>query len=176
MAKRAEPDEQHFRPLIDKGLISAALSSKKPVERFQETETPARVAPAFRQESSPSYAANSEDKIVTPVQRPSVRLEPVREKPYDDEKRILLARSDTRAIDRIVNRLADRLQAPVKFSHVMRALTKLLVHAESEIDARAGEVGVLVRPPNGDSRAIEEFDIKIAGIIGLALRDAGSIR
>jgi hypothetical protein len=64
----------------------------------------------------------------------------------------------------------------VKVSHVIRALVDLLLHAEGEVDRRAGEVGQIVRPPNGDAKALQRFEREIGNIIGSALRDAGPVR
>jgi hypothetical protein len=91
----------------------------------------------------------------------------------NQEKRILYTREETQAIDRLVNNLAVRLNAQVKVSHVMRALTTLLLNAEGEVDKRAGEQGSLTRPPNGDFGALQRFERDIACILANALRDAG---
>jgi len=94
----------------------------------------------------------------------------------DQEKRILFTRAETQAIDRLVNNLAVRLNAQVKVSHVVRALTTLLLYAEGEIDKRAAEHGALTRPPNGDFGALHRFEREIAGLLASALRDAGTPR
>lgn len=134
MAKRAAPDEEPFRPLIDKGVVSKALSSIKHPQRVEPLEIPSNIAPIHGPEASAIYVASSNDtSSANSVQKAPVRFEPAQEKSYDGEKRILLARTETRAIDRVVTKLADRFGAPIKFSHVMRALAKLLVHAESEV-------------------------------------------
>jgi hypothetical protein len=75
-----------------------------------------------------------------------------------------------------VTSLATRLNAQVKVSHVIRALVTLLLHAEGQVDRRAGEGGPLFRPPNGDVKALQRFERDIAGIIGAALRDAGPVK
>jgi hypothetical protein len=102
-------------------------------------------------------------------------LQPLVEK-FDQEKRILFTRPETQALDRLVNSLATRLNAQVKVSHVVRALVTLLLNAEGELDRRAGEAGPLVRPPNGDSQALQRFERDIAKVIGSAMRDAGPLR
>jgi hypothetical protein len=61
-------------------------------------------------------------------------------------------------------------------SHVTRSLVTLLLNAEGELDRRAGESGPLVRPPNGDAKALQRFERAIARIIGSALRDAGPVK
>ena len=95
---------------------------------------------------------------------------------FDNEKRILFTESETHSIDRLVNNLATRLKSQIKVSHLVRAIVALLLNAQGEIDKRAGEAEPLVRPPNGDSQAMQRFERQIAAIIGAALRDAGPIR
>jgi hypothetical protein len=95
---------------------------------------------------------------------------------FDQEKRILFTRGETQAVDRLVTSLAARLNTQVKVSHVIRALVSLLLHADAEIDKRAGEAGPLVRPPNGDALALQRFELEIAKIIAAGLRDAGPVR
>lgn len=95
---------------------------------------------------------------------------------FDQEKRILFTRPESQAIDRLVVSLATRLNAQVKVSHVVRALVGLMLHAESEIDKRAGETGPLVRPANGDAQGLQRFEREIGRIFAAALRDAGPLR
>jgi hypothetical protein len=95
---------------------------------------------------------------------------------FDQEKRILFTRAESQAIDRLVTSLALRTNAQVKVSHVVRALITLLLNAEAEVDRRAGESGPLIRPPNGDAKALQRFERDIARIIASALRDAAPLK
>jgi hypothetical protein len=58
----------------------------------------------------------------------------------------------------------------------MRALVALLLHADGELDKRAGEAGPLSRPANGGAQARQLFEGEIAKIAAAALRDAGPLR
>jgi len=95
---------------------------------------------------------------------------------FDQERRLLLTRSEAAALDRMVISLAGRLGAQVKLSHVLRGLICLLLNAEAEVDKRAGAAPVLIRPPNGDAKALHRFEREISRILGAALRDAGPLR
>ena len=102
MARRAPADEKPFRPL-DTSVLNAVMQH---VPTVAPMESP-RAEPVLR--------------VVEP------KAEPLRlVKKLDQEKRILFTREETHAIDRLVNGLAQRLQAQVKASHVFRALTILL--------------------------------------------------
>lgn len=176
MAKRAAPDEKPYRPLLDTDLVSAALAGfatpapphaskvvdlPKPEQqrRFERTSTP----PERQQVPS------------SPVETRAQATLPVAEK-FDQERRVLLTRSESQALDRLVNSLATRLNAQVKASHILRSLVTLLLNAEPDLHRRTGEAGVLVRPANGDAQALQRFEREIARIIGAALTDAGPIR
>jgi hypothetical protein len=187
MAKKAAPDEQPYRPLLDVHLVNAAISH----------------TPSFPAPSSPTYQPSSAKVLELPrndTLRNSQRQltgeeQPTFESPtriseldrpremgdslvkrLDQEKRILFSRSECQDLDRLVVSLAARVNTSVRLSHVFRALTSLLLHAEGEIDKRAGERGHLTRPPNGDANAIEEFERELSRIIANGIRDAGPIR
>lgn len=94
----------------------------------------------------------------------------------DQEKRILFTRTETQAIDRLINNLSVRLNAQIKVSHIIRALTALLLNAETQVHQRASERGPLTRPPNGDFAALQRFEREIASLLADAIRDAGTPR
>lgn len=58
----------------------------------------------------------------------------------------------------------------------MRALTALLLNAETQIHQRASEHGPITRPPNGDFAALQRFEREIASLLGDAIRDTGALR
>ena len=154
MARRAPSDEKPFRPLDMSVLSSVMRHSPETVESPPIERTLVRAT----NESVPRTASS----VVAP---PLLRL--------DQEKRVLYTRQERQALDRLVNNLAVRLNAQVKVSHVMRALTTLLLHAENQMDQRATEQGSLIRPPNGDFAALQRFERAIACLLAQAIRDAG---
>lgn len=178
MAKRAAPDEKPYRPLLNPDVVSAVLNEVVPGGGNEAvTVAPMRLTVPSRSEAAPR-ADLSVAKIATRAadpRRPVSESEPLFEK-FDQEKRILFTRSESQAIDRLVTALATRVNAQVKVSHVIRALVSLLLHAEGDLDRRAGEAGFLTRPPNGNAQALQKFEREIAQIIASALRDAGPIR
>lgn len=184
MGKRAPVGEEPFRPLLDLGVLTEVLEetvkptppvvSMPPVGEIPKKEN--REIPTFRHEVT--KLRESFNPVTAPVR--DVRREPrgssaVVEK-FDQEKRVLLTRSEAASLDRMVNSLATRLDTQVKLSHVFRSLILLLLNAENEIDQRAGEIPPLNRPPNGDPIALQRFEREIARLIGSALRDAGPVK
>lgn len=161
MAKRAPLDEKPFRPL-DVSILSSVVQHA-PKARGAEVQSPRRIVE--RPEPTGSLRIAAPVAATGPV---IARL--------DQEKRILFTREEAQALDRLINNLAVRVRAQVKTSHVLRALTTLLLHAEPQIDQRAGERGTLVRPSNGDFTALQQFEREIALILSHALRDAGPLR
>jgi hypothetical protein len=187
MAKRAAPDEQPYRPLLDASLVTAALSqvvTPAPPPKVMELPRPVNAAP--KPSDSPKIEpARRIEQIQTEQVASQAAAGPTRDEgraaqglveKFDQEKRILFTRGETQAIDRLVTSLAARLNAQVKVSHVIRALVALLLHADAEVDKRAGEAGPLVRPPNGDALALQRFELEIARILAAGMRDAGPIR
>lgn len=155
MAKRAPLDEKPFRPL-DVSILSSVVQHA-PEARGAEVQSPRRI-------------------VERPEPTASLRVAVPMTSRLDQEKRILFTWEEAQALDRLINNLAVRVRAQVKTSHVLRALTTLLLHAEPQIDQRAGERGTLVRPSNGDFTALQQFEREIAHILSHALRDAGPLR
>ncbi len=172
MAKRSPAGEEPYRPLLDINAISQAVApvSATPAESAVRPTTPLKVV----------------HETATPSSRPSPGpgREPWRAVPataelaekLDQEKRMLLTRRESEAVERLVCNMGRRLNTQLKLSHVLRALVNLLLNAEDQLDRRAGEALPLVRPPNGDIRALQRFEKQIGQLLLLALRDAGPDR
>jgi hypothetical protein len=180
MAKRAPVDEQPFRPLLDPGVISAALSKPTP----QAPAQPAAETSQAKIVEMPQAQDTPKRLEASRVGSPRPQVQEIRNQAapnefvekFDQEKRMLLTRPESLALDRLVNSLASRLNTQVKLSHVLRSLVALLLNSEAQIDRRAGETVGLVRPPNGDANALQRFEREIAKILGSAIRDAGPLR
>lgn len=185
MAKRAPLDEQPFRPLLDQGVVLAALTkttTSAPPARTQSDQVNSKVVEIVRSEPARPQEPQRQASAEMVTQRTAVGegkaiplTQPLVEK-FDQEKRMLLTRTEAAALDRLVNSLATRLNTQVKLSHVLRSLVMLVLNAEAEVDRRAGEVPPLTRPPNGDGKALQRFEKEIAKVLGAAIRDAGSVR
>jgi len=168
MAKRSPVDEKPFRPL-DVSVLNAVVKHVPTANGGTQPVPPALEArPPV---NPPNPSARSPREPESPPPRAPVTIPALPR--LDQEKRILFTREETQAMDRLINNLAVRLKAQVKLSHVVRALTALLLHAEGRIDQRAGERGPLIRPPNGDFGALQLFERDIAEILASAMRDAG---
>ena len=179
MAKRANSNEGPYRPLLDTGLVSAVIAQAPAagiqplVENFDQAalskviDLPSSEPPRRIEQIQPEIKETHPQTTKQPPQ--------LFEK-FDQEKRILFTRGETQAIDRLVTALAARVGTQVKVSHVIRALTALLLHSEAHIDKRAGEAGTLARPANGDAQALQRFEKEIANIFSSAIRDAGPVR
>ena len=183
MAKRAPIDEQPYRPLLDPSVVSAAIAPAATPRAPSAAEPPRPAAQKIVELSRPDLARRDEavERNREPLEPPlgTVRglvTSPSYAEKFDQEKRILFTRAESQAIDRLVTSLALRSNAQVKVSHVIRALVALLLNAEAEVDRRAGESAALVRPPNGDAKALQRFEREISRLLGSAIRDAGPLR
>jgi hypothetical protein len=170
MAKRADSTIGPYRPLLDTGLVLAAMAqpaqqASADVQRTKKVIDLPRTEQAHQVAQSPHDGPdNTRDPFALIVEK------------FDQEKRVLFTRSESQSINRLVASLATRLGTQVKTSHVMRALVALLLHAEDELDKRAGDLGLLTRPANGDAHALQKFEKEIGKIIATALRDAGPLK
>lgn len=175
MAKRAPLGEQPYRPLLDLDVVSSVLTATHaPTPPTAKMTTPARMEiVAKAQEIHKPFTVGSSEENDRSLNASTTAA--LVEK-FDQERRMLLTRSEGHALDRLVASLARRLNTQVKLSHVLRAMVSLALHAEGEIDRRAGELIGLVRPANGDAKALQRFEREIAKILGAAIRDAGPLR
>jgi hypothetical protein len=65
---------------------------------------------------------------------------------------------EERAIERLVDRMAEHVGASLKLSHVLRACMAVMCHAEEEILRHASRTR-LIRPANGDAVALAQFEL-----------------
>ncbi len=185
MAKRAPTNEQPYRPLLDPNVISAALEKASTVtadgDDTEEYQPAVKVVDIRRPDQAPRRAERQDQPV-----RQAPRFGQTQDtapnsaqqfgEKFDQEKRMLLTRTESMALDRLVGSLAMRFNTQVKLSHVLRALVALLLNAENELDQRAGEAIGLIRPPNGDAKALQRFEREIARVLAAAIRDAGPVR
>lgn len=87
------------------------------------------------------------------------------------QKRLLLSCSEEVAFNRLVNRIADGLDTPVKGSHVLRACIAVLHHAEKQI-VRKTRTTTLKQPPNEHTEAIVDFERRLAQLLLSAFKKA----
>lgn len=171
MAKRAPVGEEPYRPLLDPSLVAAAISPKKPDSEAIKEPILRREPLVGRHNSQP---VGDVRRIQNIEGRTFQAPRPLIEK-MDCEKRVLLTRSENAAVERLVNALAGRLNTQLKLSHVLRALTVLLLNAEDELERKARDVN-LTRPANGDFNGIQRFEREIAKLMESAIRDSRPIR
>jgi hypothetical protein len=177
MAKRAPSGEEPYRPLLDAGVITAALTKASPAS--PELQTASSHVSDIRTESfrrDGRMTAERQPARSQPEDKRMLGAAPQMLEKLDQEKRMLLTRSESIALDRLVGSLASRVSTQVKLSHILRSLVTLILDAESHVDKRAGEVVGLMRPANGDFKAIQRFEREIGKILSAALRDSGPVR
>lgn len=163
MAKRAPIDEKPFRPL-DTSILKSVVQHRSAAES-QPEESPTNVVElpqprtqtALVMESKPVSSAIPKR---TPVQR------------LDHEKRILFTRDETQAFDRLIHQLAVHLQTQIKASHVIRALTSLLLASEPQLARHAANHGPLTRPPNADLGALRDFERTLMKLLLNVINDS----
>src|SRR5947207_1188359 len=114
MAKRAAPDEQPYRPLLDAGLVSAAMAQPSPAAAASTIKevSVSRSAPKLSLEPARADLPRPGEGRGRFETQPPARMPPEKEaaksfiEKFDQEKRILFTRTETQAIDRLVTSLA----------------------------------------------------------------------
>jgi hypothetical protein len=160
MAKRAPAGEAAYNPL-DQSLADSVIASRPSYQSAQDEfdHEPNRLIELGIRENKP-------DRLTA--------AKPVRG--FSRAKRVLLTPEEERHIERLVDRLAEQLGSPLKFSHLMRACMSVLCHAEAEIIQQATMAKPVERPANGDAVALAQFEQCVAKLLSKALRDAPPIR
>lgn len=183
MAKRVPKDDKPYRPL-DESLIRSVISGPPAGQGGAQA---AAVAPEPAHDPRPMHAAepaaprSSPRLVPAPEHEPSQPRRPASvtdalPEKREREKRMLLTRSEEREVEHLVNRLAQELGTAVKLSHVLRACTLILVHAEDDLLDRARKTPVMARPGNGNASELAEFEKSLAQILLGGLRDAPALR
>src|ERR1700704_2487531 len=106
MGKRAAPDEQPYRPLLDTGLVAAALAQVLPTKTSVDAKSPSTNGLDSGPSVLQSQRVQMRDRYFP--EQSVIRSIPgtATVEKFDHEKRILFTRSETQSIDRVVTSLA----------------------------------------------------------------------
>lgn len=185
MAKRAQPDEVPYRPLLNTDLISAAVAPEPvklpvataPAQPLSVVENPIRTLQA------PTPALAQSVAITPPVRieeikrvQPTVSQAPTTAKPenaisapFDHQKRILFTEAESLALERVSYDLSLRLKTQVKVSHVVRAMLRPFLTSEAYISAVASFAPPISRPGNANLHELQQFEHAIGLLMEMAL-------
>ncbi len=176
MAKRTE--EKPYRPL-DASLVQAVMQgavAEEPMLVVREIPqaTQSRELFSFPQAHSPMPPQPS-PHVRRTAPKDDVREEFAVER-MDREKRVLVTRSEERALERVIANIGGQLGTSLQTSHVLRSFIRLLINSEAEILEKARLTGRTIRPPNGDLVAIEAFEKIVAHVVHSGLKGARQFR
>lgn len=173
MAKQAPRDEKPFRP-VDESLIRAVALGNSRKEEAKAEDLSLKSEPEVKSEepllriprqevgrgSSTVEIKAARERTPRKEARTTINTEKL-----TLEKRMLLSPTESRAFERMVSSLAGELGTSLKMSHILRACTSLVLNSEQEIIRAARESERLVRPPNGDMKALHEFEKKLSKLL-----------
>jgi hypothetical protein len=187
MAKKHAPDHKPYSP-VDVALMqslptifSPASSEEEPAPAAvlePEAELPPPV-PAIEEEEEENLPPSKvvrmplpeRESVLPPTDQP--RHEPVTSERLTKQLKFQVSQPERLEIMRVVHRFAGELETSLDWSHVARALTLILRHAERELLQQARRNGPMPRPRNDKALALAEFETQIARILLRAFRDAG---
>lgn len=188
MAKKLPQTEQPYEP-VKAALVQSVLLRPRALESEQtasaaEEPQPPRVAPLAANGDArepPAARAQARETLLEQPSQPRAVEAPKRahvapSERLDREKRCLLTRVEESELERLVSRIAQELNTPVKFSHVLRAAMQVIRHAEEEILDEARKMGPVARPSNSDATRLAEFELRLARLLATALRKAPPLR
>lgn len=175
MGKRVASDERPYRP-VQEALVRSILSHQDAQKEFDGIDQ--KASPYPNEVSALTLTSiDSKDSQNGKFSTPSPdEVKSVAAKKLVREKRVLLTLSEERELERLVNRMAEELETPVKLSHLLRAHLILFRHAENEVTKRAQQTGPLRRPPNGDPAGLAQFEHRLAQVLSAAFREAPPLR
>jgi hypothetical protein len=190
MAKKHTPDRKPYSP-VDVALMQSLPTIFSPASSEEEPAPAAVLEPkAELPPPVPEIEEEQEEEHLPPskvVRMPLPEREPVRlpldqprHEPATSERltkqlKFQVSHPERLEIMRVVHRFAGELETSLDWSHVARALTLLLRHAETELLQQARRNGPMPRPRNDKALALAEFETQIARILLRAFRDAGPI-
>lgn len=195
MAKQAPKDEKPFRPVDEslvravtlgkleekdsqgskvelsrrrsEGGLNAlkSLALKGPLDLNRKKKTSIGEEGERELRGNPEYEPWEIDVFGRPMNHAIKNRLPENAEKLTLEKRVLLSPSESRALERVASSLAGELGTSLKMSHVLRACTSLILNSEQEIIRAARESERLIRPPNGDIKALQKFERKLSKLL-----------
>jgi hypothetical protein len=187
MAKKHLPDHKPYSP-VDVALMQSLPTVFSPTLREEERAPVILEEPEAKSAPNPPVREDEEDapssKVVQmplsghdlpnmPAEQP--KHEPVTSERLTKQLKFQVSHPERLEIMGVVHRFAGELETSLDWSHVARALTVILRHAEKEILQQARRNGPMPRPRNDKALALAEFETQIARILLRAFRDSGPI-
>jgi hypothetical protein len=187
MAKKHAPDHTPYSP-VDARLLqslptifSPASSEEEPAPAavLEPKATPSPSLPEIEGEDEEDLPSSKMVKMPLPERAPALPpAEEPRNAPSTLERltkqlKFQVSQPERLEIMRVVHRFAGELETSLDWSHVARALTLILRHAERELLLQARRNGPMPRPRNDKALALAEFETQIARILLRAFREAG---
>jgi hypothetical protein len=201
MAKKHAPDHKPYSP-VDVALMQSLPTVFSPGTAAEEPATaPVQEVEAEFPKTLPEAIEDADEEEDVPPPKvvrmplpereptlPSVdqprfeqqRLEQPKSEPATSERltkqlKFQVSHPERLEIMRVVHRFAGELETSLDWSHVARALTMILRHAEKELLQQARRNGPMPRPRNDRALALAEFETQIARILLRAFRDTGPL-
>ena len=189
MAKKHAPDHKPYSP-VDVALMQSLPTIFSPTSSGEEPAPTAVLEPEAElpppvpeieeaEEEEQSLPPSKVVKMPLP-ERESLLLsadeprhEPATSERLTKQLKFQVSQPERIEIMRVVHRFAAELETSLDWSHVARALTLILRHAERELLQQARRNGPMPRPRNDKALALAEFETQIARILLRAFRDAG---
>jgi hypothetical protein len=187
MAKKHSPDHKPYSP-VDVALMqslptvfSPTLPEEEPAPAsLQEPEARAAPHPPLTEDEEDVPASkvvqmplSGREPLVMPAEQPKHEL--ATSERLTKQLKFQVSHPERLEIMGVVHRFAGELETSLDWSHVARALTLILRHAEKEILQQARRNGPMPRPRNDKALALAEFETQIARILLRAFRDSGPI-
>jgi hypothetical protein len=188
MAKKHSPDHKPYSP-VDVALMQSLPTVFNPTSPEEEQKTAVLEEPEAELRPPPPEVEDEEEELPSSkvVQMPLAGREPLfppaeqaRGEPTTSERltkqlKFQVSHPERLEIMRVVHRFASELETSLDWSHVARALTLILRHAEKEILQQARRNGPMPRPRNDKALALAEFETQIARILLRAFREVGPL-
>jgi hypothetical protein len=187
MAKKHSPDHKPYSP-VDVALMQSLPTVFSPTLPEEERVAASPEEPEAKAAPHPPVTEDEEDVpaskvvqtpfsgrelLVMPAEQP--KHEPATSERLTKQLKFQVSHPERLEIMGVVHRFAGELETSLDWSHVARALTLILRHAEKEILQQARRNGPMPRPRNDKALALAEFETQIARILLRAFRDSGPI-
>jgi hypothetical protein len=184
MAKKHLPDHKPYSP-VDVALMQSLptvfsptlLEEERAPAILEEPEAKSAPNPPVREDAPSSKVVqmplSGREPLMVPAEQP--KHEPATSERLTKQLKFQVSHPERLEIMGVVHRFAAELETSLDWSHVARALTLILRHAEKEILQQARRNGPMPRPRNDKALALAEFETQIARILLRAFRDSGPI-
>ena len=164
MAKRVSPEEKPFNP-VEEALTRSVLQPETDQEQVPPpAPQPAKVVAIGSKKADAPKVKTQEDE--------GPKEDAVNHKKLSQVRRFLVTEEENFTIEQLATNIGRRLGTGIDVSHLLRAMTTLLLNSSEELLKQSDKMNGLKRPSNKDAAGLVAFEHNLTRLVDRAIRNS----